>query len=53
MEPHGGFSPEMFKGLFVGCPLGLFPYFVGPLVEASNDEAVVEAITKSGYQRSE
>jgi hypothetical protein len=54
VEPRGDYddSYEPFKGLFVGGPVGLYPYHVGPLVKAEYDEAVDKAISKAGYHRS-
>jgi hypothetical protein len=44
---------EQTKGMFLGVPVGFFPFQIGPLGLASREEAVVRTITQAGYIRSE
>jgi hypothetical protein len=45
-------SREPFKGLFVGGPVGVYPYHIGPLVKAAFEDGVARAISKAGYHHS-
>jgi hypothetical protein len=54
LEPRGDYDVlyEPFKGLFVGGPVGLYPYYVGPLVKAEYEETIDRITSKAGFHRS-
>jgi hypothetical protein len=58
LEPDGKYNNHAgdfmaFKGIFVGVPVGYFPYHIGPLGPADLDPAFARAISKAGYSRTE
>jgi hypothetical protein len=58
LEPDGKYNNHAgdlmaFKGMFVGVPVGYFPYHIGPLGPADLDPAFARAISKAGYARTE